>query len=1074
MDILSSKDLLLKQAGDANSEVRWKTADFVYVNFQRTGKVLREELLKKFLNDLHPGVRMKAAEIASQNFLFIDKHLRNGILEKSASDSYFNVRKKAVEAIAKNIENIETEILNRLLSNLENDENPSVRTAVVRLFDDNFDYFFKSGSGEVERLLEKFCGDESLEVKTASAEVFVKHFDSLSVELGKNLARELAGKNQPQVIERLVVLNGKLPEDLRKIFKELKHKKLKRAKKREALRDITRIQQDADSGIELMNVEHEGDLEVHGIKEIPVRFMEEIAGSRLSPGVKRTLAAIIAGDSKLGGVMSDAIRNSEDSKTQLADVLKSLLEHGDPAVRISASNLINKNFYIIPLSVSENLLKSIANDPDADVRKSASDCIVRNFSQVSLPLQEELFGKLIADNDSSVRSFVHRIVNRNFSRLLRNVKGELLIALLKKYSGDYTLDLINLKFGDLSNDKKHEIIKVLSDGDPEAKKIASDIVFKNFDGMPRSMHEGILKVLANGDSYAKKIAAGIISDKFDDLSMSVREEILRKLIDDPDECVRACTIDALCSNFDDTKKYSRISERLFGSWLKRLIESENEKDRGRAANVIAKNWHAVSGEFREDFKRLAKDESSFVRENTAAALNKNFNSVMIAENEITVNEFIKNFAQDSGSIVRAIAAGLTAKNYKNLLPETQNFINILSSDGDSFVRASVANAIVSNYNNLPPDVREKLKALANDDSPEVLEEIGNLLASGEENLPDNLISEFSGEIRKIVRHRKNKDDITGLYDISITKKYTLDLINLKFNDLTGDKQHEIIEMLAHGDPHARKIAADIISKNFNLIPRDLREEILMKLVDDTDKDVKNRAIEALCSNFSDTRKYCGMKELLFESWMRGLIASSGVDDSSKAAYIIAKNWNVVSDEFKDEFEKLAGDKSPLVRNSVVTAITDNFNSLNINTQNKIIQRLAGDSDASVRANTAKLIAKHYKNVSAETQNLLTILSKDEDSGGRASAAIAIVSYYKNLPWEVCEKLKTLAKDTSSQVKSELGRSLGWEEKNLPKDLINEFPEEIQKIAEKSRIEEDTGGGKTKVKFQKMKIKLFRR
>lgn len=1093
MDILSHKDSLWKSANDKNSEIRWKTANKLCVNFKTIEKNLREKLLKKFLKDFHPGVRMKAVEAAAGNFLIIDKNLRNYIINSAASDNYFNVRKKVLVLINDNFENIEYEFLKKLLNKAANDESSSVRCEVVRVIDNNFNNFLDTDSRMLGPPLQKFCDDPHTDVKIASVELLINHYDKL--KSAEALARKLADKKHPEVIKRLMKIKEKLPGDLQEILKKSKPRKMKRKR--------VPIMPSKPHENEIAISQREGvydELEIRAVTDHSAKFINTINNSRVSPGVKKILIQLVREDIKYGHIVSNALT----SGSGLVDVLKNLSASDESHARITAASLINKNFYVISEDEQEKLLKKLTSDPDADVRKNAALVIVKNFNQVTMPVQEELFRKLIVDPDESVRIYVQRLINRNFSKILKNISGEVLLNLIRTdFPGtekdENTYELINLKFHGFLENQKIEVIKILMRGDSHSQEIASDLIYKNFDATySKNLREEYLRMLTCGDSYARGVCADILSENFDNISRDTREEILRKLVNDPDAYVKKHAIDALCSNFDETKKstgYSRLSEKLFVSWVGQLIKNRDVK----AAYIITKNWYLVPDEFKKKFKELAKGKSPYMRRNVVLAMNRNFNNLIINPQD-EIENLIQDLAKDPDKAVRKYISCLIAKNYKKVSRKTGNFLKILSDDPDPEVRSGTANAILLYYKNLPQNICEKLKDIAKDPDPVVRKELAEALRKNEKNIPADLIHELPEEIREMAEKSKheeelissklkeitaeevlnlikdvNKGTFPGGYENKITRKYAYDLINLKYNDISEDEQHEMIKILSCGDTYAKKTAADIISENFDNTPKDMREEILKKLVDDPDKEVKKHALNALCSNFGSKKIPAGIiSEKLFKSWLSQLVKSKDANDRSTAARVIAKNWKIVSKEFKDDFKKLVRDRSPRVRQSVAAAMTEHFHSLIINTQNRNIQELSKDHDEGVRGSTARLIAKNYKNVSGETRKCLKDLAEDDDSDVRASAASAIAAYYKNLPWDVCEKLKHLAEDPSTRVRKEVGMALGWNEKNLPKNLIHEFPEEIQEIAEKSKTKEEIGEGGPKLKFQKMKLRLFRR
>ena len=718
----------------------------------------------------------------------------------------------------------------------------------------------------------------------------------------------------------------------------------------------------------------------------------------------------------------------------------------NPEVRWKTADLLYSNFKNIEKGERKKLLNKFLNDSHPGVRMKALEIADKNFSEIDENLGEKIINHALRDDYFNVRKKALVLVDNNF----------------KRYDLDFLRELLNGVENDTSSSVKSAFIELLANNFNDFSNI--------FDV------EILLEKFCDDHALDVKIAAAeLIVRHYDKLKTGNRESLVRKLLSKKQPQI--------------AEKLIKIKNKLPSSLQKVFREKKQEKPRKQPRKEITFQDYAPEDSTSEleidaDFARDISSRDSEIQFMTPPEFVDVINNAKIPGD---VKRRLIILAREDTELRSAIIDALSSET-----PFT-SVLKKLSGSNFHYARRHLSRMINENFYLIPPELAKNLlKNFANDPDPEVRKNSGECIvknfnsvsASLQEELFGKLAEDSDEQVRTYIHRFINRNFNKILKNLNCDAllnlakkypaKYARDLIKLKFRDLSKQKKQEIIKVLADSKTTEREVAADIISENFDSIPDKFREEILMKLVDDCESTVRKHAIDALCSNFEVTRTYSGISEKLFVSWLGGMVVSRQSDNRSRAAYVIAKNWNVILNEFKDDFEKLSHDMSPVVRNDVVKAMSEYSNSLTVNTQNEIIQKLAADKNSSTRGNAARLIAKNYKNISQKTRECLNALLEDRDPDVRGKAAGAVATYYKNLPWKICEKLNNLAADTNPGVRKRLGTALGWNEKNLPKNLIKNFPEEIQKIAEKARREEDTRDSTADMEEGGMKIKLFRR
>ncbi len=654
----------------------------------------------------------------------------------------------------------------------------------------------------------------------------------------------------------------------------------------------------------------------------------------------------------------------------------------NPEVRLKTAASLADNFHAHEKNKRCELLKKFINDPHPAVRMKSVEIVDKNFPDIDNATRNEIIMQSLGDNYFNVRKNAVKLVDNN----IKHIDPGMLKILLKKFENDESASvrtefvrLIDNHFSLFFNaNAEYELLKKFCDDETDDVKIETcKLIVNHFNDFKNDSEKANIEIVVR--RLISKKNPGIIKElrKIKDEFSYGLQEIIGKF------------------QYKKPKKEKKFE----------VIPGDNNNNNNNNHNHNHNhNHHPLPGDNDlEHFTTIINNSkiSAYTKRILVRLIRVNMklgeviaaslSSDAVAVSKTPLTTLLKKLADDNYSPAKLVAASLINKNFYVILPDVrENLLRKLLIDPENAVRKTAISIIVKNFKDTT--VLQKRELLGKPDA--------------EISVNDYLLRLLNRNFSKIL---ENVDCELLIYlaediDQNECEKFILDLIKLKFNTFPGDAKSETINLLADKTPGSKAAAADLISKNFDLIPRKIRERILLKLVADENGEVKKHALNALCCNLNN-RGYSRISEKLFNLWLRYLVISEDPVDRSNAAYVITKQWSVIGDEFKCDFDGLAQDKSSHVRQHAVLAMNKNFNSLMINDKGDIIKKLACDNNPGVRADTAMLIAKKYKNLLPETQKCLSNLAEDEDPGVRSSTTRAIVKYYDHLPWDVCEKLK---------------------------------------------------------------------
>jgi len=366
--------------------------------------------------------------------------------------------------------------------------------------------------------------------------------------------------------------------------------------------------------------------------------------------------------------------------------------------------------------------------------------------------------------------------------------------------------------------------------------------------------------------------------------LSHKGSLLRQA-DDKNPEVRWKTAETVCSNFKS------IEEVLRKKLLNKFSYDSHPGVRMKAVEIISSNFSFMQGNFKyELIEKLGGDGYFGVRKRIVEFLDENFNELKNLDAKFLENS-LKNSGNDKHDAVRCSIVKLIDNNFENINRENlNNLIEKFSCDENLNVKIAALELVANHFDEIE-NRSEIMEKLVSKKQPQVIEKLMKIK-------PEKL----DGYIRQILKSfEKKKPKRTGRKDavlISPQKELknrgeglevqkTYDLIT--FSDSPDASSKTFADHAFTGDKSSSVgyYAVEILTKNFDSVPEELRENLLRRFTDDSKWDVRFDAAKIIARHFDYISR--GLREEL----IRKLINDSNPNVREQAKIIISKNFNII-------------------------------------------------------------------------------------------------------------------------------------------------------------------------------------
>ena len=260
-----------------------------------------------------------------------------------------------------------------------------------------------------------------------------------------------------------------------------------------------------------------------------------------------------------------------------------------------------------------------------------------------------------------------------------------------------------------------------------------------------------------------------------------------------------------------------------------------------------------------------------------------------------------------------------------------------------------------------------------------------------------------------------------------------------------------------------KMCPGIITKNFNVLPKEVRE-LFIKAADDEDVDIKCMIARSIiwdyCSLPTDVQDLI-LKRLIYDNELIREAISDTVNyrfrtlpkefrekvimELGYPLKIITEHFNELPVDFQNQFKKRIqasfkkgffrfGNAS--IRSKAIYAIVGSFENLPEDVQ-KMLWLFIDDSSANVRSDLGRILETNFDKLPANMcEEILRKFSVDKNYEVRRSIISVIIRHFEKLPDDINDSLEKLAVDNNVWVRSLVAYSLNYldHNNNIPPGL----------------------------------------
>ncbi|MEM2899646.1 MAG: HEAT repeat domain-containing protein [Thermoplasmata archaeon] len=842
------------------------------------------------------------------NFDLIPKEIRVPVFISLAQSSNEKVRAQTASALVRNFSDLPSE-LQDLLPTLARDKSLEVKEVLIDEIRENFSKI----SPEVrEDLIYSFSVDENEGIRIGAAVLIAENYFSLPqavrkllVVLGNDRSEEVSKKVANLILEHIYVEAIGEPD-----LKQILEKNMDAIEKRLEFQ-IKLV--DAKSGILDFNL-------LEDLENLPELMQDDMITalkcgivSAKNPSVRKKVAeAFLENYSKLPEECKRLVVNiSEDESEEVRDVLG-----------LGITQIFSEIPDDVKILVIENLMKNSILSKDVRVRKNIASLVMSNFKLLSAKTQAGLV-ELCKDENIDVREYVVQGLSTNFNFLNSSMREEMLRILMNDKSQLVRACVVSILSHNFQKiwDADTYLETFIEDKNAEVRRILIREVMNNFYSISKDVREKIILGLSKDKEESIRIlVASAILENYH--ALSVKEKAVLKVLLGDSENVKLSIIDTL----SHPKKFDRLPRTAREEMLRIFINDKSPRVRTRVALLLLDTFSILSKKNRNFLIRLGKDSEVEVRRAVARGLEYNFGVVWNAKN--IASELLKLLSEDEDSFIRKKCADIIIS-HLDILNKEKEIISILvklGKDKSKEVAEEVAENILQNIGHMPKPVRdelldyyskehgarrldlarimkcavisvyknfshfpekaEKMLLLAlKDKNKEVREEVAKGLDAHFDDLPKKLRNELA-------------------YNLSLDKEVSVKLAVLPViveEFISIDKASEILRGFAKDENwDVREFLAHELGVYLDRIPDELAEELLLKLSEDKNANVRRAVVHSCVRNY-----------LVLEKSLQDKLKEFAIDKDAKVRHelLIEVSRNPsIPDEVKDKIKKTIMEK----------------------------------------------------------------------------------------------------------------------------------------------------------------------
>lgn len=516
-----------------------------------------------------------------------------------------------------------------------------------------------------------------------------------------------------------------------------------------------------------------------------------------------------------------------------------------------------------------DVLRDLSQYESAMIVAEVAGAIAHNYEKLPADITELLFKLSEEDNNAGA---VGNAISQNFDNLPEDIRNRLLIKLSKKERGVRSVArTVAYNFDRLPSDIKNLLLEISEmDGGPAA--VANPIAY-NFERLPENIRNLLLNFSENDCNDG--VVAMTVANCFDRLPENMRNLLFK--ISEKDKGARD-VVPAIVRNVD------RLPENVISLLLK---ISENRRGASVVGYFLLFNFEKFPMDLRNDLliKFSQKYEVIFIK-----IVLTNFDKV-----PKNIRNLIFNISEKNGVFAKTLS-----KNYF-VLPEDVRGLLIKKLFDTKNGAKLFAKAIRSNFNKFPEDVRIKL-LIELSENDRAASDVAFLILINFDEIPYDIRN-------KLLIELSEKPRATGNVSRVIARNF----------DTFPNEIKNLLFKFSGKEWNARGIAG-IIEENFEKLPEEVRNELLVKL---SEKEGEERYVaKAIASNFNEFPD--NLKNLLdrlqepLQKVIRDLYLKEEKGSKKEILELISNAWPKINRDFILEIlNELKNDKDKKVREEAI-------------------------------------------------------------------------------------------------------------------------------------------------------------